>query len=126
MALFYSSESCLNLTFLLMISFIIYYQPITLPNTVDGQWEGWGRWAECSVTCGGGTRSRERTCHNPKYGGESCATEIDGGYQEETCSEDECPSKLTIFTCVLLLLLLLLFVIIVINSSINVYVCKSE
>ena len=70
---------------------IKYYFVFNYP--VDGEWEGWGRWTECSVTCGGGMRSRERTCHNPKYGGKACDTDIEDGYQEETCNEHECPSK---------------------------------
>lgn len=34
----------------------------------------WTAWTKCSVTCGNGTRSRRRTCSNPRpqYGGLDC------------------------------------------------------
>ena len=53
---------------------------------VDG---AWGMWSSCSVTCGGGTRSRE--CNNPAPtgGGNDCS-----GSSSEACSSDSCPGKL--------------------------------
>lgn len=43
-------------------------------STVDGAWSSWGAYGTCSVTCGGGTQSRTRTCTNPtpQYGGAAC------------------------------------------------------
>ncbi|CAH1773844.1 unnamed protein product [Owenia fusiformis] len=54
---------------------------------VDGVYNTWGLWSECSVTCGGGIRTRNRTCDGPYYNGEEChgpdtQTEICG---TETC-----------------------------------------
>uniref|UniRef100_A0A8W8KZK8 SUEL-type lectin domain-containing protein n=1 Tax=Magallana gigas TaxID=29159 RepID=A0A8W8KZK8_MAGGI len=41
---------------------------------IDGSWASWGSWGTCTVTCGGGTQDRTRTCSNPtpQYGGASC------------------------------------------------------
>ncbi|VDH96262.1 Hypothetical predicted protein [Mytilus galloprovincialis] len=58
--------------------------------SINGNWSEWSSWNECSVTCGGGIKVRDRNCSNPvpQYGGESCfgnTTNI------ETCNEDSCP-----------------------------------
>lgn len=51
-----------NLTILLFI------------KKVDGAWSQWGSWGTCSVSCGGGKRSRARSCSNPTpaNGGKEC------------------------------------------------------
>ncbi|KAI8487892.1 hypothetical protein Bbelb_343400 [Branchiostoma belcheri] len=47
---------------------------------VDGDWSDWDQWSNCSVTCGVGTETRDRTCTNPApvNGGVDC----DGSAQE--------------------------------------------
>ena len=56
---------------------------------VDGEWLQWQAWAECSVSCGGGTRHRLRTCKQPLHGGLVC----DGTDKEtEACNQHLCPS----------------------------------
>ncbi|XP_076099012.1 SCO-spondin-like isoform X4 [Mytilus galloprovincialis] len=60
------------------------------PCPINGNWTEWSNWNECSFTCGGGMKVRERNCSNPvpQYGGEPCfgnTTNI------ETCNEDPCP-----------------------------------
>ncbi|RUS75554.1 hypothetical protein EGW08_016679, partial [Elysia chlorotica] len=58
----------------------------------DGEWSEWGDWTECTKTCGGGVRSRERTCTNPApdNGGQEC----EGGPQETSiCNPDPCPPR---------------------------------
>ena len=55
-------------------------------------WSEWEEFSECSVSCGGGEKSRQRYCNNPEpqYEGEDCE-----GDDEETmsCNEDPCPGK---------------------------------
>ncbi|XP_078681186.1 uncharacterized protein LOC144916075 [Branchiostoma floridae x Branchiostoma belcheri] len=47
---------------------------------VDGGWSDWGAWSGCSVTCGVGTETRDRTCTNPAP--ENSGTDCDGPHQE--------------------------------------------
>ena len=56
---------------------------------------GWGKWMSfsgCSVSCGGGTHTRQRQCDSPSpaYGGDYCS-----GNENETqwCNTDVCPGK---------------------------------
>lgn len=59
---------------------------------VDGRWTEWKAWSRCSVTCGGGTQTRSRTCTNPppQHGGEDCTGENE---EMRSCNEFPCPSK---------------------------------
>ncbi|XP_053377847.1 SCO-spondin-like isoform X2 [Mercenaria mercenaria] len=61
---------------------------------VDGEWANWETWTTCSVTCGGGSRSRNRNCtfnidvSNPAPYGKNCS----GSYVDtQTCKNDTCP-----------------------------------
>ena len=65
---------------------------IVLKNfTVDGAWQLWTVWGDCSVSCGGGLRNRTRDCINPEHGGAACEGPSE---QAENCNEHPCPSKL--------------------------------
>ncbi|KAH3791376.1 hypothetical protein DPMN_144860, partial [Dreissena polymorpha] len=57
---------------------------------VDGQWGNWGYWAPCSLSCGGGSRSRQRLCNNPRpeYGGQTCTG---SGNDTMACNSEPCP-----------------------------------
>ncbi|XP_078577488.1 uncharacterized protein LOC144862665 [Branchiostoma floridae x Branchiostoma japonicum] len=67
-----------NLLYFFNRGFLLTY-PLTF-STVDGGWSDWGEWSDCSVTCGVGTESRDRTCNNPApAGGADCV-----GTTEET------------------------------------------
>ena len=61
--------------------------------SVNGSWSEWDDWGSCSVTCGGGNRTRLRTCTNPPpaNGGLDCK-----GPSEETgnCNANPCPGKI--------------------------------
>ena len=74
------------------------YQSLTfnIYLTVDGKWGGWAGWYGCSVSCGGGKRSRTKPCTNPApaYGGKTCRGI---GREEQTCSTNNCPSKIDLF-----------------------------
>ncbi|XP_035668229.1 coadhesin-like isoform X2 [Branchiostoma floridae] len=73
---------------------------------VDGSWSDWSEWSACSVTCGVGEQTRDRTCTNPEpaNGGADCGEQsqetrecntgvscpVDGGWSDwgpwSTCS----------------------------------------
>ncbi|XP_069105026.1 SCO-spondin-like isoform X1 [Argopecten irradians] len=57
---------------------------------IDGSWSSWGSYGTCSVTCGGGTMSRSRSCTNPRpqYGGASCGS---ADTSSATCNTHNCP-----------------------------------
>lgn len=59
---------------------------------VDGNWAAWTTWTSCTVTCGGGTKDRERTCTNPapQYLGKACVGVPD---DRTTCNTHHCPSE---------------------------------
>ncbi|KAK3095541.1 hypothetical protein FSP39_015906, partial [Pinctada imbricata] len=57
---------------------------------IDGNWSSWAAWGSCTVTCGGGTKVRSRSCTNPspQYGGASCS----GSSSSSTsCNTHHCP-----------------------------------
>jgi len=62
----------------------------TDPCPIDGGWTPYGEWDTCSVTCGGGTTQRRRSCTNPApdHGGDDC----DGvGMERKRCNTHNCP-----------------------------------
>ena len=56
-------------------------------------WGNWGHWNPCTLSCGGGTRTRSRTCNNPEplYGGLYC---IGTDLQLDYCNSEPCPGEL--------------------------------
>ena len=52
----------------------------------------WGNWvdAECSVTCGGGSKTETRTCMNGNAGDVGCEGSEN---QILSCNEQDCPGK---------------------------------
>lgn len=69
---------------------------------VDGVWVTWGSWGTCTVTCGGGSQTRSRTCTNPapQYGGAACPG---SGGSSQACNTQHCPSKYKIMFSVFII-----------------------
>ena len=63
---------------------------------VDGNWNSWGEWGDCSVTCGDGVKTRIRTCTNPPPadGGKDCVG--DSSSETSACSKTNCPGTVLI------------------------------
>ncbi|XP_067887464.1 adhesion G protein-coupled receptor B1 isoform X8 [Heterodontus francisci] len=55
---------------------------------VDGNWNDWSSWSQCSSTCSNGTQQRTRECNGPSFGGAECQ-----GYWSENrpCFPRQCP-----------------------------------
>ncbi|EDO37329.1 predicted protein, partial [Nematostella vectensis] len=58
----------------------------------DGGYSKWSEFTECSVSCGGGVRTRVRTCTlpSPKYGGLNCSV-LGKPLQVYRCNLLPCP-----------------------------------
>ncbi|XP_013394604.1 SCO-spondin [Lingula anatina] len=58
-----------------------------------GSWLAWGAWGDCSVLCGTGTISRNRTCHDPNVPSEQalCTGGATNSTQTATCLDQICP-----------------------------------
>ncbi|XP_060551315.1 coadhesin-like [Ruditapes philippinarum] len=69
---------------------------ITQP-CANGGWTSWDNWSTCTVTCGGGIRSKSRSCTNPKPSvlGQYC-----NGIplQTEQCGNKICPDHISAFS----------------------------
>ena len=70
------------------------YIRLLLVTVMDGNYTEWSPWGNCSATCGGGLKQRQRTCTNPKpgYGGKDCAA-IGSDTDSAVCNLNPCPGK---------------------------------
>lgn len=97
-------------------SFMPSLQPSESPTesptdspTMLVNWNEWGGWTDCTQTCNGGSRLRQRNCYSPEneflaiYSVDGltedlllwCETHTSQSYQEIiACNEQPCPSKL--------------------------------
>ncbi len=57
-------------------------------------WGAWGMWSQCTVSCGGGTRTRQQVCEGPDAA--ECTGEPET--EEGECNTESC-SKLQIVNC---------------------------
>nr|XP_039252766.1 adhesion G protein-coupled receptor B3-like [Styela clava] len=48
---------------------LVSADPYDHPHPQNGEWSNWGPWMGCSVTCGGGSDTRMRTCQSGTSGG---------------------------------------------------------
>jgi len=64
--------------------------PHVFACTVNGGYSSWGSWTSCTKTCGGGTKSRYRSCTNPKpaNGGKPCSG---SSIEKPSCNTNGCP-----------------------------------
>uniref|UniRef100_H2ZIH2 ShKT domain-containing protein n=1 Tax=Ciona savignyi TaxID=51511 RepID=H2ZIH2_CIOSA len=53
-------------------------------------WSAYGSWSICSSTCGGGSRSRSRTCNNGQIGNIGCSP-ASAASQSMVCNTNSCP-----------------------------------
>jgi len=66
-------------------------------------WTPWTGWSECSLTCGGGKRTRTRKCSLPASGaavsGSNSQKLFCPGNESETedCNKNKCPGKKIVF-----------------------------
>ena len=58
-------------------------------------WGTWGTWTACSVTCGGGTRTRTKLCDNPApaNGGADCAGDTNSDNTEDETDLTPCETQ---------------------------------
>ena len=52
----------------------VWRDSLKVSDVVDGGWQNWSKWGECSEPCGRGEQVRSRSCDNPrpKNGGSQC------------------------------------------------------
>ena len=60
--------------------------------SVDGGYGTWGSWGLCSLSCGNGTRSRERLCDSPAPVGAGLPC-VGDDTEYETCNPESCDSE---------------------------------
>ena len=90
-----NASSCRNCSYFpvnLKLCTIIFV--ILVP--VDCQWNPWTEWTPCSLPCGIGQRSRDRSYIQSVNGSVRC--DDTESHQDEYCNTDPCPSKLCRFT----------------------------
>ena len=71
--------------------------PSSLASPVDCEYQDWAVWTSCSVTCGGGTKSRRKFIKtNAQNGGRECDN---NNLEKIQCNTQICPTGMR-FKCV--------------------------
>lgn len=60
--------------------------------TVNGGWSEYTPWGKCSKSCGGGMKSRTRTCTNPAPSADGMGC-IGSGEETQKCGTNKCQGK---------------------------------
>lgn len=68
----------------------IYDFPSSAEESADGAWSEYSEWSECSMSCGPGIVTRERTCTNPEPIGSGMECEGEST-ETKSCLVKECP-----------------------------------
>ena len=70
-------------------------------SIVHGGYSDWSDWSTCSLTCGGGSTMRTRSCTNPTpdHGGNDCSS-LGSASETNSCNNQPCPGKNYELTCV--------------------------
>ena len=55
-------------------------------DPIIGVWGEWGEYSTCSVTCGPGSKSRDRVCED----GVDCDESVTGAQEAEDCQDKIC------------------------------------
>ncbi len=58
------------------------------------EWNEWNEWT-CSVTCGGGSRARFRTCNDPYPNDDDLCLGINIEQDPFQCNTEACPGRLS-------------------------------
>ncbi|XP_061173454.1 sushi, von Willebrand factor type A, EGF and pentraxin domain-containing protein 1-like [Saccostrea echinata] len=61
-------------------------------RTVNGGWSTWGSYSECSVSCGGGQKSRTRLCNSPTPDPDGIPCNSSESTETTLCNTVICPS----------------------------------
>ncbi|KAI0219204.1 hypothetical protein LSAT2_029196 [Lamellibrachia satsuma] len=68
---------------------------IDCPTNVNSSCGDWSDWSVCSTTCGGGTKTRSRSCDTPIPEGEGL-TCLGLSVESETCNINDCPGTFNV------------------------------
>ena len=61
---------------------------------LPAQWQDWGAWSQCTVSCGQGLKMRARSCFDPESGNNQACS--GSSTEVEECNEEECTGTLVV------------------------------